>query len=108
MFTIGITKGRWKHDGDRAAAVPRTTTNKNQPLWRVMPEFIRGFRATSRWACVTCVTPSTRIYRESDIARLTTEMYLSGDEPVMKPAERLRADGAQPIDRVPIDDLEAG
>jgi arginine decarboxylase len=46
------------------------------------------------------------IYRESDIARLTTEMYLSEMEPVMKPADAYAQMAHSRIDRVPIDDLE--
>ena len=46
------------------------------------------------------------IYRESDIARLTTEMYLSEMEPVLKPADAYAQMAHSQIDRVPIDELE--
>ncbi len=42
----------------------------------------------------------------SDIARLTTEMYLSEMEPVMKPTDAYAQMAHSAIDRVPIDELE--
>ena len=46
------------------------------------------------------------VYKANDIARLTTEMYLSEMEPAMKPADAWAQHGAREIDRVPIDQLE--
>ena len=40
MFTIGITKGRWN---TLVAALQqfKDDYDKNQPLWRVLPEFVQ-------------------------------------------------------------------
>jgi arginine decarboxylase len=45
-------------------------------------------------------------YAKNDIARLTTEMYLSDMEPVMKPADAYAAMTHWDVDRVPVDELE--
>jgi len=41
MFTIGITKGRWN---TLVAALQqfKDDYDKNQPLWRVLPEFVQA------------------------------------------------------------------
>ena len=46
------------------------------------------------------------VYRANDIARLTTEMYLSSMEPAMKPSDAFAKLAHREIDRVPIDELE--
>src|SRR5690606_17242384 len=45
-------------------------------------------------------------YKEYDIARLTTEMYLSDMIPAMKPADAFARMAHRETERVPIDDLE--
>jgi arginine decarboxylase len=53
MFTIGITKGRW-NTLLTALQQFKDDYDKNAPLWRILPEFVRGStRATSAWACAT-------------------------------------------------------
>jgi hypothetical protein len=44
--------------GDRAAAV-QGRLRRNQPLWRVLPEFVSRTRATRRSGCASCATRST-------------------------------------------------
>lgn len=105
MFTIGITKGRWntlvtelqqfKDDYDR-----------NQPLWRVLPEFVAQHPRYERVGLKDLCTQIHDIYKANDIARLTTEMYLSTMEPAMKPADAFAKMAHREIDRVPIDELE--
>jgi arginine decarboxylase len=46
------------------------------------------------------------IYRAKDIARLTTEMYLSEMEPVMSPADAYAKMAHWEVDRVPVDALD--
>jgi arginine decarboxylase len=87
MFTIGITKGRWNTMVTELQQFKDDYDN-NQPLWRVMPEFIRQFPQYEKMGLGELCTAVHTIYRDSDIARLTTEMYLSEMEPVMKPADR--------------------
>jgi arginine/lysine/ornithine decarboxylase len=59
MFTIGITKGRW-NTLLTALQQFKDDYDRNQPLWRVMPEFCRPSRATSAWACATSARACTR------------------------------------------------
>jgi arginine/lysine/ornithine decarboxylase len=58
MFTIGITKGRW-NTLVTALQQFKDDYDKNQPLWRILPEFVQQ-PATSAWACATCASRSTR------------------------------------------------
>jgi arginine decarboxylase len=46
------------------------------------------------------------VYKANDVARLTTEMYLSNMVPAMKPTDAFAKMAHREIDRVPIDDLE--
>jgi arginine decarboxylase len=105
MFTIGITKGRWNTMVTELQQF-KDDYDKNQPLWRVMPEFIREFPRYEKMGLRDLCDAVHAIYRESDIARLTTEMYLSEMEPVMKPADAYAQMAHSRIDRVPVDDLE--
>ncbi|MCL2591005.1 MAG: arginine/lysine/ornithine decarboxylase [Betaproteobacteria bacterium] len=105
MFTIGITKGRWntmltelqqfKDDYDR-----------NQPLWRVMPEFIARFPRYERIGLKDLCGQIHQFYKKNDVARLTTEMYLSDMIPVMKPADAFARMAHREIERVMLDNLE--
>jgi len=105
MFTIGITKGRWntlvtelqqfKDDYDR-----------NQPLWRILPEFIAKHPRYEKIGLRDLCDQIHQVYRENDIARLTTEMYLSEMVPAMPPAEAFSHMAHKNIERVPIEELE--
>jgi len=105
MFTIGITKGRWntmvtelqqfKHDYDR-----------NQPLWRVLPEFIQAHPRYEKIGLRDLCDEIHGIYKANDVARLTTDMYLSDIVPAMKPAVAFAKMAHREIERVRIDDLE--
>ena len=64
--------GPLEHAADRAAAV-QDDYDRNQPLWRILPDFCRCIAATSAWACAT--SRSTR--PTSATWPATTEMYLS-------------------------------
>lgn len=105
MFTIGITKGRWNTMVTELQQF-KDDYDKNQPLWRVMPEFLKGFPQYEKMGLRQLCDAVHVIYRQSDIARLTTEMYLSEMEPVLKPTDAYAQMAHSAIDRVPIDDLE--
>ena len=76
MFTIGITKGRWntlltalqqfKDDWDR-----------NQPCWKVMPEFTAKHPRYERVGLRDLSQSIHEFYARDDIARLVTDMYTS-------------------------------
>jgi arginine decarboxylase len=46
------------------------------------------------------------VYKANDVARLTTEMYLSDMVPAMRPADAFAKMAHREIERVAIDDLE--
>jgi arginine decarboxylase len=50
---------------------------------------------------VTCAREIHEVYRCRDVARLTTEMYLSDMMPAMKPADAFAKMAHREIDRVP-------
>ena len=109
MFTIGITKGRW-NTLVTALQQFKDDYDKNQPLWRILPEFIAadgGRHARyERMGLRDLCDLIHRMYKKHDIARLTTEMYLSDMEPAMKPTDAFARIAHREVDRVPIDDLE--
>lgn len=105
MFTIGITKGRWntlltalqqfKDDHDR-----------NAPLWRILPEFCAKFPRYERMGLRDLCQNIHQAYAQGDIARLTTEVYLSDLQPAMTPSEAYAHIAHRQTERVPIDALE--
>ncbi|WVN41904.1 arginine/lysine/ornithine decarboxylase [beta proteobacterium MWH-UniP1] len=105
MFTIGITKGRW-NTLLTALQQFKDDVDKNQPLWRVLPEFCAKHPRYERVGLADLCQQLHDIYKANDIARLTTEMYLSNMEPAMKPADAFSCLAHRKTERVPIDELE--
>jgi arginine decarboxylase len=105
MFTIGITKGRWN---TMVAALQqfKDDYDKNQPCWKVLPEFVAKHPRYERVGLRDLSTQIHEVYKTNDVARLTTEMYLSDMVPAMKPTDAFARMAHRRIDRVPIDDLE--
>ena len=105
MFTIGITKGRWNTMVTELQQF-KDDYDKNQPLWRVLPEFVAKFPRYERIGLKDLCDQIHGIYKAHDIAHLTTEMYLSDMEPAMKPSDAFAKMAHREIDRVEIDQLE--
>ena len=105
MFTIGITKGRWNTLVTELQQF-KMDYDANQPLWRVMPEFVQAHPQYERPGLRDLAQQIHEEYREHDVARVTTEMYLSEMVPVMKPSDAFECLAHRKVDRVPIDDLE--
>ncbi|MFA6178230.1 MAG: lysine decarboxylase, partial [Candidatus Methylopumilus sp.] len=105
MFTIGITKGRWN---TMVAALQqfKDDYDKNQPLWKVLPEFVLKQPRYEHTGLKDLCTQIHEIYKANDVARLTTEMYLSDMVPAMKPTDAFAKMAHREIDRVLIDELE--
>ncbi|MEY3747565.1 MAG: Lysine decarboxylase [Pseudomonadota bacterium] len=105
MFTIGITKGRWN---TMVAALQqfKDDYDKNQPCWKVLPEFVAKHPRYERVGLRDLSTQIHEVYRANDVARLTTEMYLSDMVPAMKPTDAFARMAHRKIDRVLIDELE--
>src|SRR5450830_164292 len=105
MFTIGITKGRW-NSLLTALQQFKDDYEKNQPMWRILPEFCQKNRRYERMGLRDLCQHVHELYAKYDIARLTTEMYLSDMQPAMKPSDAFAALAHHDIDRVEIDKLE--
>ncbi|MDR1163469.1 MAG: arginine/lysine/ornithine decarboxylase [Candidatus Accumulibacter sp.] len=105
MFTIGITKGRWNTMVAELQQF-KDDYDKNQPLWKVLPEFVAEHPCYESVGLKELCHMIHALYSINDVARLTTEMYLSDMTPAMKPADAFAKMSHREIDRVPIDDLE--
>jgi arginine decarboxylase len=104
MFTIGITKGRWNTMVTELQQF-KDDFDKNQPLWRVLPEFVAKHPRYERTGLRDLCLSIHEVYRANDVARLTTEMYLSDMVPAMRPADAFARMAHREIERVEIDDL---
>ncbi len=105
MFTIGITKGRW-NTLVTALQQFKDDYDRNQPLWRILPEFVAKQPQYERVGLKDLCAQIHGIYKNNDVARLTTEMYLSDMVPAMKPAEAFAKMAHKEIERVELDRLE--
>jgi arginine decarboxylase len=105
MFTIGITKGRWNTMVTELQQFKDDYDN-DQPLWRVLPDFVAKHPRYERVGLRELCDRIHGLYKENDVARLTTEMYLSDMEPAMKPAEAFARMAHREIERVEVDQLE--
>lgn len=105
MFTIGITKGRWNTMLTELQQF-KDDYDKNQPMWRVMPEFCQQHRRYERMGLRDLCQYVHEMYAKYDIARLTTDMYLSELAPAMTPADAYAHIARRRTERVEIDDLE--
>ncbi len=105
MFTIGITKGRWN---TLVAALQqfKDDYDKNQPMWRILPEFIAQQPKYERMGLRDLCQAIHEEYKRGDVARVTTEMYLSALEPAMKPSDAYALMAHRETERVEIDHLE--
>ena len=79
---------------------------KNQPMWRILPEFCAKVPHYERVGLRDLCQQIHDMYKANDVARVTTEMYLSEMVPVMKPSDAFACMAHREIDRVPIDELE--
>ena len=105
MFTIGITKGRWNTLVTELQQF-KADYDANQPLWRVMPEFVAKFPAYERVGLRDLAQQIHEEYQRHDVARVTMDMYLSVMEPAMKPSDAFECLAHRKVDRVQIDELE--
>lgn len=105
MFTIGITKGRWN---TLLTALQQFKDDyaKNQPMWRTMPEFCQKHPRYEQMGLRDLCQHVHALYAKHDIARLTTDMYLSELTPAMKPSDAFAHIAHRTTERVGIDELE--
>ena len=105
MFTIGITKGRW-NTLLTALQQFKDDYDKNQPMWRILPEFCAKHPRYERMGLRDLSQSLHEMYAKGDVARLTTEMYLSDLHPAMKPSDAYANIARRNTERVEIDALE--
>jgi arginine decarboxylase len=105
MFTIGITKGRW-NTLLTALQQFKDDYDRNQPLWRILPEFCQKHPRYEQMGLRDLCQHVHALYAKYDIARLTTDMYLSDLMPAMKPSDAFAHIAHRTTERVAIDDLE--
>ena len=105
MFTIGITKGRWNTMVTELQQF-KDDYDRNQPLWRIMPDFVAKLPRYEQVCLQDRCTEIHEVYKANDVAKLTTEMYLSEMVPAMRPADAFARMAHRAIERVEIDDLE--
>ena len=105
MFTIGITKGRW-NSLLTALQQFKDDYDRNQPMWRILPEFCQKYARYERMGLRDLCHHIHSLYSKFDIAKLTTEMYLSDLKPAMKPSDAYAQIAHRNTERVPIDELE--
>ncbi len=105
MFTIGITKGRWN---SMLTALQQFKDDyaKNQPMWRILPEFCQKYPRYESMGLADLCQHIHQLYAKYDIARLTTDMYLSDLTPTMKPSDAYAHIALHKTERVEIDQLE--
>ncbi len=105
MFTIGITKGRWNTLVTELQQF-KDAYDANHPLWRMMPEFIGKYPLYEKMGLRDLCQQLHDFYKAYDVARITTEMYVSPIEPAMRPADAWAKMAHREIERVMINDLE--
>lgn len=105
MFTIGITKGRWN---TLLTALQQFKDDyaKNQPMWRILPDFCKKYPKYEHMGLCDLCQHIHDLYARYDIARLTTEIYLSDLTPAMKPSDAFAHIAHRKTERVEIDVLE--
>lgn len=106
MFTIGVTKGRWN---SLMAGLQqfKEAYDDNQPLWKVMPRFAGHHPRYAHTGLRDLCQSIHEMYKENDVARMTTGMYLSEIVPAMKPSDAFAKMAHEEIERVEIDNLES-
>ncbi len=105
MFTIGITKGRW-NSLLTALQQFKDDYDRNQPMWRILPEFCQKYKKYERMGLRDLCQHVHTLYAKYDIARLTTDMYLSELMPAMKPSDAFAQIARRNTERVSVDALE--
>ncbi|MCS4306933.1 arginine decarboxylase [Rheinheimera pacifica] len=105
MFTIGITKGRWNSMVTELQQF-KDDYDQNQPMWRIMPEFAKKHPRYERVGLRDLCQQIHNMYRKFDVAKVTTEMYLSNIETAMTPADAWARMAHREIERVSIDEIE--
>src|SRR5439155_737883 len=74
--------------------------DKNHPLWKILPEFCAKYPKYEHTGLRDLSQQIHDMYKANDVARVTTEMYLSNMLPAMKPSDAFACMAHREIDRV--------
>jgi arginine decarboxylase len=105
MFTIGTTKGKWKTVIAKLKKFKADYDN-NEKLSKVMPKFVQAHPVYGKLGLKDLCQQIHSEYKAGDMARMTTEIYVSEITPAMKPADAFAKIAREEIERVEIDNLE--
>ena len=105
MFTIGITKGRW-NTLLTALQQFKDDYDKNQPMYKAMPAFAQANPKYENVGLKDLCQSIHQTYKQHNVARMTTEMYVSKMVPAMRPSDAFAMMAREQIERVEIDKLE--
>jgi len=105
MFTIGITKGRWNSLVTELQQF-KDDYDSNQPLWKILPKFVNKYPQYEKIGLADLCQRIHQAYKQADIARVTTEMYLSDMIPAMRPYDAWAKLMHNEVERIKIDELE--
>jgi arginine decarboxylase len=105
MFTIGITKGRW-NTLLTALQQFKDDYDKNQPMYKAMPAFAESHPRYENVGLKDLCQSIHQTYKQNNVARMTTEMYVSKMVPAMKPSDAFAMMAHEQIERIEIDKLE--
>jgi arginine/lysine/ornithine decarboxylase len=75
-------------------------------MWRILPEFCQKYPKYERMGLADLCQHIHTLYAKYDIARLTTEVYLSDLQPAMKPSDAYAHIAHRTTERIEIDHLE--
>jgi arginine decarboxylase len=104
LFTIGVTKGRWNTLISELHRFKRAF-DRNESVAEIMPEFSHEFPQYADLGLRELCEGLHRTYRETDIANLTTDIYLDEPEVAMLPSQAWNAMTSARIEHVPTADL---
>lgn len=105
MFTIGITKGRW-NTLVTALQQFKDDYDRNQTIGKILPKFASQHPQYERVGLQTLCQQIHTSYKENNVAKMTTEMYISDITPAMKPSDAFAKMAQEEIERVEISQLE--
>lgn len=104
LFTIGVTKGRWNTLIGELHRFKKAY-DANEKLREVIPEFAAEYPQYADSGLRDLCDGLHETYRSTDIANLSTDIYLDEPEIVMLPSHAWSAMAARRIEHVPTDKL---
>lgn len=105
MFTIGTTKGKWNNIIETLKKFKMDYDN-NELLVKIIPKFASAHSCYQQLGLKDLCQQIHDEYKAGDLARMTTEIYVSEITPAMKPSDAFARIAHEEIERIEIDNLE--